>query len=56
MATYKPLGTAISKQFTGLGVNKTNPELVADGTYLAILKKWNLESGAVDKILVNNGK
>ncbi|WP_397450831.1 ABC transporter substrate-binding protein [Pseudomonas sp. NA-150] len=64
---YKPLGTAISKQFTGLGVNKANPELVtaisealqgmiADGTYQAILKKWNLESGAVDKILVNNGK
>ncbi|MDB6051526.1 MAG: transporter substrate-binding protein [Pseudomonas sp.] len=64
--TYKPLGSAISKQFTGLGVNKANPELVAavaatlqsmvdDGSYGAILKKWDLESGAVQKIDVNKG-
>lgn len=64
--TYKPLGSAISKQFTGLGINKANPELVTavaatlqsmvdDGSYGAILKKWNLESGAVQKIEVNKG-
>lgn len=65
--TYKPLGSAISKQFTGLGINKANPELVTavtatlqsmvdDGSYGAILKKWNLESGAVQKIEVNKGQ
>jgi polar amino acid transport system substrate-binding protein len=65
--TYKPIGLAISKQFTGLGVNKANPELasaiaetlqamVDDGTYGKILKKWGLEDGAVAKIETNKGQ
>jgi len=65
--TYKPIGLAISKQFTGLGVNKSNPELakaiaeamqamVDDGTYGKILKKWDLEQGAVTKIGMDQGK
>lgn len=64
--TYKPLGLAISKQFTGLGVSKSNPELAAaiaeamqamvdDGTYGKILKKWELEQGAVTKVGMNQG-
>jgi polar amino acid transport system substrate-binding protein len=64
---YKPIGEAISKQFTGLGVSKANPELAAaiaeamqsmvdDGTYGKILKKWNLERGAVTKVETNQGK
>ncbi|WP_268798604.1 ABC transporter substrate-binding protein [Pseudomonas huanghezhanensis] len=64
---YKPIGLAISKQFTGLGVSKSNPELAAaivdamqsmvdDGTYGQILKKWNLEQGAVTRIETNQGK
>jgi polar amino acid transport system substrate-binding protein len=65
--TYKPLGEAISKQFTGLGVSKSNPELataiaeamqtmVDDGTYGKILKKWDLEQGAVTKVGMNQGR
>ncbi|WP_062391048.1 ABC transporter substrate-binding protein [Pseudomonas abietaniphila] len=65
--TYKPIGQPISKQFTGLGVNKSNPELVKaiaeamqamvdDGTYGKILKKWDLEQGAVTRIEMNQGK
>ncbi|MFJ3525587.1 ABC transporter substrate-binding protein [Pseudomonas sp. NPDC090203] len=65
--TYKPIGLAISKQFTGLGVNKSNPELaqaiaeamqamVDDGTYGKILKKWELEQGAVSKVGMNQGQ
>lgn len=65
--TYKPLGLAISKQFTGLGVSKSNPELAAaiaeamqamvdDGTYGKILKKWDLEQGAVTKVGMNQAQ
>lgn len=65
--TYKPIGLAISKQFTGLGVSKSNPELakalqeamqgmVDDGTYGKILKKWELEQGAVTKVGMDQGK
>lgn len=65
--TYKPIGLAISKQFTGLGISNANPELaqaivvglqamVDDGTYGKILKKWGLEDGAVAKIEMNKGQ
>lgn len=65
--TYKPIGVAISKQFTGLGVSKAQPELadavvvglqamVDDGTYSKILQKWGLEAGAVAKIEMNKGQ
>ncbi|KWV84599.1 Glutamine-binding periplasmic protein precursor [Pseudomonas fluorescens] len=64
---YKPVGLAISKQFTGLGIEKSNTELVTaisealqgmidDGTYGKILKKWDLEQGAVEKITINSGQ
>jgi polar amino acid transport system substrate-binding protein len=65
--TYKPVGLAISRQFSGLGVSKSNPELAAaiqqamqamvdDGTYGKILKKWNLEQGAVTTVGMNQGQ
>ncbi|GME37328.1 MULTISPECIES: ABC transporter substrate-binding protein [Pantoea] len=65
--TYKPLGTAFTQQYTGLGLPKDNPqliaaiqgaldELIADGSYQAILKKWGLNDGAVEKAAVNQGK
>jgi len=64
---YKPVGLAISKQYTGLGIDKGNTELVTaiseaiqsmidDGTYGKILKKWNLEQGAVEKVQINAGQ
>ncbi|MFW0757864.1 ABC transporter substrate-binding protein [Pseudomonas sp. H11T01] len=65
--TFKTLGTPISVQFTGLGVSKSNPELaeaikvalqsmIADGSYQAILKKWDLGLGAIETVTINNGK
>ncbi|WP_028621072.1 ABC transporter substrate-binding protein [Pseudomonas sp. Ant30-3] len=64
---YKTVGMPISKQFTGLGVSKKKPELseavkvalqsmVDDGTYLAILKKWDLQQGAIETVTINAGK
>ncbi|MNF06906.1 hypothetical protein D3C80_2069600 [compost metagenome] len=64
---YKTVGLPISKQFTGLGVSKKKPELseavkvamqsmVDDGSYQAILKKWDLELGAIKTVTVNAGK
>lgn len=64
---YKTVGLPISKQFTGLGVSKKKPELseavkvalqsmIDDGTYQTILKKWDLELGAIKTVTVNAGK
>ncbi len=64
---YKTVGLPISQQFTGLGVSKKKPELseavkvalqsmVDDGTYQTILKKWDLELGAIKTVTVNAGK
>ncbi|EJM01081.1 MULTISPECIES: ABC transporter substrate-binding protein [Pseudomonas] len=64
---YKTVGLPISKQFTGLGVSKKKPELseavkvamqsmVDDGSYQAILKKWDLELGAIKTVTINAGK
>jgi len=61
------VGLPISKQFTGLGVSKKKPELseavkvalqsmIDDGTYQTILKKWDLELGAIKTVTVNAGK
>lgn len=63
---YRILGTPMAYQLTGLGVGKNNPELsqaiiqaldamIADGTYQAILKKWNLQQGGVAKAQLNSG-
>lgn len=62
--TFKPIGTPIAKQITGLGVKKSNPELtqavaaaiqgmIDDGTYQAILKKWDLEKSAIERVTIN---
>jgi polar amino acid transport system substrate-binding protein len=64
---YKTVGLPISQQFTGLGVSKKKPELseavkvalqsmIDDGTYQTILKKWDLELGAIKTVTVNAGK
>jgi polar amino acid transport system substrate-binding protein len=64
---YKTVGLPISSQFTGLGVSKKKPELsealkvalqsmVDDGSYQAILKKWDLELGAIKTVTINAGK
>ncbi|MFJ2362157.1 ABC transporter substrate-binding protein [Pseudomonas sp. NPDC087697] len=65
--TYKTVGMPISVQFSGLGVSKKKPELseavkvalqsmVDDGSYQAILKKWDLELGAIKTVTINAGK
>ncbi|RON02547.1 ABC transporter substrate-binding protein [Pseudomonas brassicacearum] len=65
--TYKTVGAPISVQFSGLGVSKKKPELseavkvalqsmVDDGSYQAILKKWDLELGAIKTVTINAGK
>lgn len=62
--TFKAVGTPISMQLTGLGVSNANPELaqavaaalqsmIADGSYQAILKKWDLEEGAIERVTIN---
>lgn len=64
---YKTVGLPISSQFTGLGVSKKKPELseavkvalqsmIDDGSYQAILKKWELELGAIKTATINAGK
>ena len=64
---YKTVGQPISVQFTGLGVSKKKPELSAavkvalqsmvdDGSYNAILKKWDLELGAIKEVTINAGQ
>jgi polar amino acid transport system substrate-binding protein len=61
------VGLPISEQFTGLGVSKKKPELseavkvalqsmIDDGSYQAILKKWDLEQGAVTKVGMDQGQ
>ncbi|AUG99139.1 ABC transporter substrate-binding protein [Prodigiosinella confusarubida] len=65
--TYKPLDKAFSFQYTGIGIDKANTQLVsavqgaldemiADGSYLTILKKWGLQDGAVKNATVNQGR
>ncbi|KPA90253.1 MULTISPECIES: ABC transporter substrate-binding protein [Pseudomonas] len=65
--TFKIIGTPMTVQFTGLGVSKENRELrdaiqaalqgmIADGSYQAILKKWDLSVGAVDSVAINKGQ
>ena len=52
-----PYGIAISKKQPGLrdAVEKAMSALVADGTYAAILKKYDIEQGALTAITVNAG-
>ncbi len=64
---YKTVGLPISKQFSGMGVSKNKSELseavkvalqsmIDDGSYQAILKKWDLELGAIKTATINAGK
>ncbi|KIQ60033.1 MULTISPECIES: ABC transporter substrate-binding protein [Pseudomonas] len=64
---YKTVGQPISVQFSGMGLSKKKPELseavkealqsmIDDGSYLAILKKWDLEIGAIKTVTINAGK
>jgi polar amino acid transport system substrate-binding protein len=64
---YRVIGEPLMVQLTGLGVAKSNTALsqaivatldgmIADGSYLAILKKWKLETGAVEKAQLNAGQ
>jgi len=52
-----PYGVAISKKEPGLrdAVQKALAALVADGTYNTILKKWDIQQGALKTITVNAG-
>jgi len=57
------VGEVYSIFFYGLPIPKGSPlaaplkaaleEMIADGTYIAILKKWNVEAGAVSEISIN---
>ena len=64
---YKTVGQPISVQFSGMGLSKKKPELseavkvalqsmIDDGSYQAILKKWDLELGAIKTVSINAGK
>ena len=64
---YKTVGQPISVQFSGMGLSKKKPELseavkvalqsmIDDGSYQTILKKWDLELGAIKTVTVNAGK
>ncbi|WP_407310284.1 ABC transporter substrate-binding protein [Pseudomonas sp. nanlin1] len=64
---YRVIGEPLTLQLTGLGVAKSNAGLssaiigaldamIADGTYASILKKWDLEKGAVTKAQLNQGQ
>lgn len=64
---YRVIGEPLMVQLTGLGVGKSNPALsqaiiatldgmIADGSYLTLLKKWQLEAGAVEKAQMNAGQ
>lgn len=65
--SYAPIGSAISFQYTGIGIAKTDAalknaiagaldQLIADGTYQKILAKWTLSDIAVPKVLINSGE
>lgn len=52
-----PYGVAISKKLPGLrdAVQAAMKALVADGTYDQILKKWDIQQGALKDITINSG-
>lgn len=52
-----PYGIAVSKELSGLrdAIQATLKAMVADGSYDTILKKWNIEQGALKDITVNAG-
>jgi polar amino acid transport system substrate-binding protein len=52
-----PYGIAVSKQLPGLrdAIQAVLKAMVGDGSYQAILKKWDIEQGAVTDITINAG-
>jgi polar amino acid transport system substrate-binding protein len=52
-----PYGIAVSKELTGLrdAIQAVLKTMVSDGSYGAILKKWDVEQGALKDITVNAG-
>lgn len=64
--TYKPLGKAFAVQYTGIGMDKENTqlitavqgalnEMIADGTYQSIVKKWGQQDNRVTEAKINQG-
>lgn len=53
-----PLGIGVAKDNTALrdALQKSLDAVIADGTYLKILKKYGVESGALTKATINGGK
>ncbi|GAA2318942.1 ABC transporter substrate-binding protein [Streptomyces kunmingensis] len=52
-----PYGIAVTKENTELreAVSKALDAIIANGEYGKVLKKWNVEQGAVDKPVLNGG-
>lgn len=52
-----PYGIAVSKDLTGLrdAIQAALKAMVADGSYATILKKWDIEQGALQDITINAG-
>jgi polar amino acid transport system substrate-binding protein len=62
--TYKPIGEPFATSPEGIAFAKSNPKLrdavlgalnklIANGTYAAIVAKWNLQSSAVKRVTLN---
>jgi polar amino acid transport system substrate-binding protein len=62
--TYAIVGKPFTSVFQGMGFAKKDTELrdavakavsemIADGTYEAVLKKWNLQDAKLDKLMIN---
>ncbi|HEV7834217.1 MAG TPA: transporter substrate-binding domain-containing protein [Caballeronia sp.] len=62
--TYKPSGEPFATPHEGIAFAKSNPrlrdavlgalnKLIANGTYAAIVAKWNLQSSAVKRVTLN---
>ena len=62
--TYKPIGEPFVTPLEGIAFAKSNPrlrdavlgalnKLIANGTYAAIVAKWNLQSSAVKRVTLN---
>ena len=64
---YAPVGAAFGTQYTGIAVARTDPAmrdalagaldaLIADGSYRALLDKWQLSADGVEKATVDAGQ
>jgi polar amino acid transport system substrate-binding protein len=64
---YAPVGAAFAEQFTGIALAKGDTALqtaiaialdalIADGSYKALLDKWQLSSDAIEKATINAGQ